>query len=157
MEKENDYKQQLVLAVTSVSEASEDPLSEFGALKSLEKVVSDRLKEIKADAVFQASMVLHEEEPARESGEFAFGGKTFQLSLREEYDFVNNPQRYANEEGADYRKLYNEQQDLKGLVEANTDLMGSILKKFKAKHPGWKPDRVTKVLSWIEQPKRKRA
>jgi len=155
MAEENATKHALVLAVNEYANSDCQPLTEYATLKAIMKACEARIKDIKDDATLQASMVLHAEEPARESGEFQFGGKYFQLSLKEGYDFVDKAHRYTMEEGVNYRQCYYEREALQRQVKAKTTMLNAIEDEFLAKNPNWVPDTIEKTLSWLENPKRK--
>ena len=126
-----------------------DPLVEYAKVKGLIEILSDGLDDLKQEAVKAASVILHAEEPARESGRFEHKGFVFELSLEEKYDFVNKAHRYANETGVQYRQLALEQAQLKKSVEAKTKLMKALKDNFMADHPNWAPDSVVKSLKYL--------
>ena len=127
----------------------DDPLEEYARTKGLIDILSENLKELKKDAIFAASVLLHDESPARESGRFEYKGYVFELSLEETFDFVKNPNRYTNETGVQYRQLAREQAQLKKSAEAKTKLMKALKDNFAAEHPDWAPDSVTKSIKYL--------
>ena len=127
----------------------DDPLELYARTKGVIDILTDYLNEQKKDAIFAASVVLHDEVPARESGRFVHNGNLFELSVEEKFDFVKNPNRYTNETGVQYRQLAREQAQLKKSAEAKTKLMKALKDNFAAEHPDWAPDSVTKSLKYL--------
>ena len=146
MENVENNKQMLIEAVTNFANCDMTPLSELFALKAVIATCQDRISEIMPDAKNQAIAILAAEKPARQSGEFEFGGHTFELSLTENYEFVKNAHRYNNAESARIRQLMEERKHYQDLASAKTNLIDAERKNFRATYPHWDPDSVTKVL-----------
>ena len=129
--------------------AEDDPLIMFMRMKRVIDELTDSLKELKKDAVFAASVRLHDESPARESGRFEYKGYVFELSMEETFDFVKKPKRYTMDAGVQYRQLALQHDLLKKSAEAKTKLMKALKDNFAAEHPDWAPDSVTKSIKYI--------
>lgn len=157
METLNESKKRLIEAVTDFANSKATPLTEFAVLKAVIVACENRLDEIKKDATHQAQILLHDEVPVRESGEFEFSGQTFELSLTENYDFVKNAHRYNNAEGARIRQYAAERDEYKRLAEAKTKLIDAERKNFRAMYPHWEPDSITAVLKVKGLDKKKKA
>ena len=119
----------------------EDALLEFGALHQLGQFIDERKEWLKPDAITHAEKLL--EDVQKKSGEFQYKNQTFELSLTENFDFVDDVKRYANADGAEYRRIYKERSDLQTLIKSKTKLLKAINDNFKAEHPDWKPDSIT--------------
>ena len=141
MNNQQEFNKQLEAAVKVITGLEPDPLYEFGALHALISLVETRKEFLKVDAIKQTEKLL--EDAGKTSGEVKYKDQVFELSLTENFDFVDDVKRYANADGAEYRRIYKERSDLQTLIKSKTKLLKAIRDNFKAEHPDWKPDSIT--------------
>ena len=141
MNNQQEFNKQLEAAVKVITGLEPDPLYEFGALHQLGQFIDERKEWLKPDAIKHAEKLL--EDIQKESGEFQYKDQTFELSKTDNYDFVDDVKRYANADGAEYRRIYKERSELQTLIKSKTKLLKAINDNFKAEHPDWKPDTIT--------------
>ncbi len=141
MNNQQEFNKQLEAAVKVIMGLEPDPLYEFGALHTLISLVETRKEFLKVDAIKQSEKLL--EDIQKESGEFKYKDQVFELSKTENFDFVDKPQSYANEDGAEYRKIYRERSELQTLIKSKTKLLKAISDNFKAENPKREPDSIT--------------
>lgn len=125
-----------------------DALIETAVLTQLVESAKARIETLKEDALRHAEQRLAE--AGKETGRFTFENHTFSLGVKKVFDMVGRPQKYANEEGARYRELAEEQDSYKALSKACTDKMNAILKAYAEIHPNVQPDEVKKTLSCLD-------
>ena len=149
IQEQNRFYDELVNAIATWKIAT-DELLETAALKQIIKTCEKRLNNIKPDAVALAEVELALGDPERESGRFTYKDLTFELGLTYIYDFVKNPSKYRTPEAINYRTLANEQADLRTQLQAKTKEMSTIATNYRAAHPKSKPDKIQKVLKFID-------
>ena len=142
-------------ALLEAAQKENDALLRFHAIKNVLKTFEDALAEIKDEVIKEAEKVLEEDYGGRKSGEFEYKDKTFELSVEKVFDFVEFPQRYANEAGKQYREHYYEKENLLVLAKAKTTLLKAIRENFAAENPKWDPDSEIKTIKVKASPKRK--
>jgi len=125
-----------------------DALIETAVLTQLVESAKARIETLKEDALRHAEQRLAE--AGKETGRFTFENHTFSLGVTKVFDMVGRPQKYANEAGARYRELAEEQGTYRDLTKACTDEMNGILKAYLKKHPNVQPDEVKKTLSCLD-------
>ena len=141
MNNQKEFNKQLEAAVKVITGLEPDPLYEFGALHTLIGLVETRKEFLKVDAIKQTEKLL--EDIDKPSGEVKYKDQVFDLSKTENFDFVDDVKRYANADGAEYRRIYRERSDLQTLMKSKTNLLKAIKDNFQAEHPDWKPDSIT--------------
>ena len=141
MNNQQEFNKQLEAAVKVITGLEPDPLYEFGALHTLIGLVETRKEFLKVDAIKQTEKLL--EDAGKTSGEVKYKDQVFDLSKTENFDFVDDPKRYANADGAEYRRIHKERSELQTLMKTKTNLLKAIKDNFQAEHPDWKPDSIT--------------
>ena len=87
------------------------------------------------------------EKDKKTSGSFKQNGITFSDSETVNYEFVEKPQKYHDEDSTSFRKNYFERESYKEAAKACTSVMKGCRSKFIANHPDIEPESVDYSLS----------
>jgi len=83
----------------------------------------------------------------KNSGSFMQNGISYSVSRTVNYEFVEKPQKYHDEDSTAYRTNYYERESYKEAAKACTDAMKGCRSKFIANHPNVDPESVDYSLS----------
>lgn len=124
-------------------------LEETRALRRLIKACEQRIDERSDEAVQQATEILAAENKSQ--GEFVYNNHKYQIEVKPDYsEFINEPQKYTQEECVDYRYQNKVRERNRIAAKACTVNMAADVKTYRINHPDWEPANNTVTLKVID-------
>ena len=134
------------LSIQDGTNENPDVLLIYAGLVTIEKAVQ-ALKSEYVDAATKAAKD-ELEKLKKDHGSLKHNTFVFNVSKSDFFDFVNEPQKYHDETGTQYREEYYKQAKYKDMAKSCTKVMKGLKDRYPLEHPNVKPERTDTTLSF---------